>query len=155
MKKRHFQNQTTNSELDAMFSNPQDSCPRRIPSEMGKVWTTTRIHIYIPYERFEKNNQCYNNLRIILNSSGVFRKQTTLTKLQLNNNKLKSIDEHTFDGLMFLNKLHVRANMIRNIHQATFLPTFHLRELYMSRNLLTHIPRYLGSNHKGLTEEGG
>ena len=43
MKKRHFQNQTTRSKLDAMFSNPPELCPRRIPSEMGKVWRTTRL----------------------------------------------------------------------------------------------------------------
>ena len=44
MKKRHFQNQTTHSKLDAMFSNPPESCPRRIPSEMIQIQTWTHTN---------------------------------------------------------------------------------------------------------------
>ena len=51
MKKRHFQNQTTHPELDAMFSNPPESYPWRIPSKMDRVWTTTPLSLALMHSR--------------------------------------------------------------------------------------------------------
>lgn len=71
--------------------------------------------------------------------AGTFNRLNKLTKLLLNNNKIKLLAPSIFDSLEKLEMLQLSGNMLTSLHRALFNKLYNLQELNLSSNKLSTI----------------
>lgn len=131
-------------------------------NEISSEWMTT--------ETFADLIRCvvldlgHNRIKTI-NSSQIFQNQYSLQILNLNNNeidqigdnlfltlynlhtlvlsgnRLKQINEFTFNGLFVLSKLSLAENEISTIHDNVFINCSNLQDLYLQGNIMNKVPK--------------
>uniref|UniRef100_A0A8D8V0Y6 Leucine-rich repeat neuronal protein 2 n=1 Tax=Cacopsylla melanoneura TaxID=428564 RepID=A0A8D8V0Y6_9HEMI len=70
-----------------------------------------------------------------------FEPQEKLVELQLNHNKLSSVNNKTFIGLKSLKVLNLRGNFLEDLPDSLFAPLSHLEELDLGQNRISRIDR--------------
>lgn len=68
-----------------------------------------------------------------------FEPQDKLVELQLNHNKLSSVNNKTFIGLKSLKVLNLRGNFLEDLPDRLFAPLSHLEELDLGQNRISRI----------------
>jgi len=59
------------------------------------------------------------------------------------NQEIKEIDQHLFNGLVYLEEIYLTANQIKEIHPNLFIGLINLKEIYFGSNQILELPSNL------------
>ncbi|XP_078423973.1 amphoterin-induced protein 2-like [Cetorhinus maximus] len=76
-------------------------------------------------------------------SRGAFAPTPQLRYLDLSSNKLRKLDDSSFQGLNSLETLLLYNNQVTQVSAGAFEGLYKLRKLYLSQNLISHFPLQL------------
>uniref|UniRef100_A0A670YIW6 Slit guidance ligand 3 n=1 Tax=Pseudonaja textilis TaxID=8673 RepID=A0A670YIW6_PSETE len=94
----------------------------RLPSHLPEYTTDLRLH---------------DNDISILEATGIFKKLSSLRKINLSNNKIKEIREGTFDGAAGVQELMLTGNQLESVHGRMFRGLTGLKTLMLRSNMIS------------------
>ncbi|KAI5743053.1 hypothetical protein M8J77_013963 [Diaphorina citri] len=108
---------------------------QRLVLKYNRIKTVdSAIQFYLSLQHVDLSHNHLVNIPI-----GGFEPQEKLVELQLNHNKLSSVNNKTFIGLKSLKVLNLRGNFLEDLPGRLFAPLSHLEELDLGQNRISRI----------------
>ncbi|XP_026681303.1 chondroadherin-like protein [Diaphorina citri] len=106
---------------------------QRLVLKYNRIKTVdSAIQFYLSLQHVDLSHNHLVNIPI-----GGFEPQEKLVELQLNHNKLSSVNNKTFIGLKSLKVLNLRGNFLEDLPGRLFAPLSHLEELDLGQNRIS------------------
>ncbi|CAF0707250.1 unnamed protein product [Brachionus calyciflorus] len=134
-------NATQNRDIDDDVCGVLNECPKNCNCKGNIVdcrgLGLEQIPRNIPTDTKELHLQD-NNIKEI-RANGVFKRLKNLSRLDLRNNRIDSIEDNAFMGAESLNELFLNENYLTNLNSNTFNGLFNLKTLLLRSNKLNYI----------------